>query len=56
MNKQKAEIINFVSAWVEHRVANIEEELRQLQKEFAQIRRRTDALPPAEPERFVPLR
>ena len=51
---EKAEVINFVSAWLDHKVAAIEEEIKQLQRQQAELRRRVDALPG--PERFVPLR
>jgi hypothetical protein len=30
MNKQQAELINFASAWLDRRVANMEEEIKQL--------------------------
>jgi len=50
---EKAEAINFFSGWLDHKVAAIDEEIKQLQRQFTDIRR-IDALPPAEPERFVP--
>jgi len=51
---EKAEVIDFISGWMDHKVAAIEEELKQLQRQVAEARRRIDAL--AEPARLVPLR
>jgi hypothetical protein len=42
---EKAEVINFVSAWLDHKVAAIEEGIKQLQRQQAELRRRVDALP-----------
>jgi len=40
----KAEIINLSSAWLDHRVANMEEELRRLEKQVAEAHRLIEAL------------
>jgi hypothetical protein len=40
----KAEIINLSSAWLDHRVAKMEEELRRLEKQVAEAHRLIEAL------------
>jgi hypothetical protein len=44
---EKAEVINFASAWLDHKVAAFVEDLRQLERQVAEICRRIDRLPPA---------
>jgi hypothetical protein len=41
---EKTGVINFVSAWLDHRVAGIEEEMKRLQKRLADAERRIEAL------------
>jgi len=51
---EKAEVIDFFSALLDHKVAWMEEDLRELSLEVADARRRIAALPG--PEAFEPLR
>ena len=44
---EKAEVINFASAWLDHKVAAFVEDLRQLERQVAEICRRIDRPPPA---------